>query len=984
MATAAAAQSSISGEVTDNTGGILPGVTVEATSPAMIEGTRVVFTDGSGRYSIVNLVPGSYDLTFSLGGFTTFVREGLVLTADFNSTVDAQMAVGNIEETVTGQSPVVDIQSTQRQQVMDREMMDSIPTGHTIYARAQLIPSVRMSQVDVGGTRAMQTTYIAAQGADDDQTSINVNGMSIMSMGSDGSHTGYYNEYGYSEVTFETTQAGAESSRGGIRVNMIPRAGGNTFNGSGYVGGMNSSWQANNFEGGPDDLPFYGATGVTTIDRIYDYNLSQGGPIIRDKLWFFGSYREWVTDQPIAGSFYKQGNPASGDGLPGEALDLTRPGIDDSIIRTGLLRLTWQINSSNKLQAHMDRGHKERFNQHSVGWEVETASRHWTYPILGNGQVMWTSTPSSRLLIEAGWSPSWNSRNFSYQDGIAAERGSPAWFANAAKEDRSTGDRWDACSFCEYWIYSRKPVATARVSYVTGSHAFKVGVEHTSGQVRETFDSNADLEQEYRNGVPDSIQAYNFPLFTRADLNYDMGIYAQDTWTLDRMTINAGVRFEWFNSQVTGTESPAGRFTPIRRFDDITDLPNWFDVSPRFGLAYDLFGDAKTALKFSINRYMDGQTTSFAAQYNPADNVASRLDWRDLNGDGIAMEGEFNPDLLPENFGERALSSPDPDIERQWNLLMSVGVDHELFPGTSVSAAYLRRTQHDIQGLRNNLLIDLNDYHAVTVVNPINGLPMTVYDFNSRALQSQVDNFDTNHSPATGDHPYAGVDVSDTFQSYEAGFNSRLPGGAVVFGGWTMDQRERLFCNSPSDPNTFRFCDQSGGLDRESGVNVDIPFRHTFKVSGTYPLPYEMRFSGSFQVYGGIPNPVNWNISRSTTYPSSSSALDRVLGTDQTNSCIGCEDLAGQRVIPGQNDSSITVRLDAPGERYKSAVKLLDLGFGKSVNVGGFRMEFLMDIFNLLNQNTIQFSNQTFGSSYGRPTTTMSSRYFQLGAQFNW
>ena len=895
------------------------------------------------------------------------------------------MSVGNIEETVTvtGESPVVDIQSTQRQQVMDREMMDTIPTGHTIYARAQLIPSVRMSQVDVGGTRAMQTTYIAAQGADDDQTSINVNGMSIMSMGSDGSHTGYYNEYGYSEVTFETTQSGAESARGGIRVNMIPKAGGNTFSGSGYAGGMNSSWQADNFGGGPDDLSFFGARNVTTLDRIYDFNFSTGGPIVQDKLWFFWSFRRWVTDQPIAGSFYKLGSPVSGDGLPSEAPDLGRPGIDDSVVQTGLLRLTWQINGSNKLQAHLDRGHKERFNQHSVGWEVETASRHWTYPILGNGQVMWTSTPSSRMLIEAGWAPSWNSRNFSYQDGIKAPRNSPAWFANAAKEDRSTGDRWDACSFCEYWIYSRKPVATARVSYVTGSHAFKVGLEHTSGQVRETFDSNADLEQEYRNGVPTSIQAYNYPLFTRADLNYDMGLYAQDTWTLDRMTINAGIRAEWFNAQVVGTESPAGRFTPARTFSDIPDLPNWFDVSPRFGLAYDLFGDAKTALKFSLNRYMDGQTTVFAARYNPADNVNARLNWSDTNGDGIAMEGEFDPSLLPTNFGERALSTPDPDIERQWNMLMSIGVDHELFPGTSVSAAYLRRTQHDIQGLRNNLLLGLDDYYAVNVINPINGLPIQVWDFNSRSLQSQVDNFDTNHAPATGDHPFAGESVSDTFQSYEASVNSRFPGGAVMFGGWTMDQRSRAFCNSPFDPNSFRFCNENG-LDVASGVNVDIPFRHTFKMSGTYPMPYGIRASASFQIYGGNENPVNWNIGRNTRYPSSSSALDRVLGTDQGAACIGCEELAGQRVIPGQNDSSITVRLDAPGTRYKTAIKLLDVGLGKSFEVGGTRIEFLMDIFNLLNQNTIQSANQTFGSSYGRPNVTMSARYIQIGTQVDW
>ena len=989
LATAAAAQSAISGEITDNTGGILPGVTVEATSPAMIEGSRVAVSDGQGRYLIVNLVPGTYAVSFTLPGFSTFLREDLVLPADFTATVDAQLSVGNIEEsvTVTGESPVVDVQNTVRRQVLDRETMDAIPTGHTIYARAQLLPSIRMSQVDVGGTRAMQTTYIQAQGADNDQTSININGMSIMSMNSDGSNTGYYNEYGYGEISIETTLSGADTSRGGVSVNMIPRAGGNAFSGSGYVGGMNSGWQSDNFD---QELADLGLSSVTSIDRIYDYNISQGGPILQDKLWFFSSYREWVTDQPIADSFYKAGSPISGDGVPSEGFDLNRPGIDDSLIRTGLVRLTWQINPTNKLQAHMDRGHKERFNQHSVGWEIETASRHWTYPILGNGQVMWTSTPSSRLLFEAGWSPSWNSRNFSYQEGIAELRNTPAWFAKAAKEDRSLGTRWDACPNCQYWIYSRKPVASATMSYVTGSHAFKVGLSHTSGSVRETFDSNADLEQEYRNGVADSVQVWNYPLFTHTALNYDLGLYAQDTWTVNRLTINAGIRAEWFNAQVVGTESPAGRFTPLRRFPDIEDLPNWFDVLPRFGIAYDLFGDAKTAIKFSANRYMDGQTDGFSRRYNPSDNVAVRLDWNDLNGDDIAQEGEFNPNLLPTNFGERSLNTPDPDIERAWNVMTSLGVDHELMPGVSVNGAWIRRTQHDIQawtsvfGTRrqtDNLLLGLDDFHPVTIVNPINGLPVTVYDLNNRSLQSQVDNLDQNATTPTGDHPHAGVAPEEAFNSFEAGFNARLPNGAVMFGGWTMDKTTKVFCNSPDDPNTFRFCNESG-LDRESGIDVSIPYRHTFKLSGNYPLPFDIRASGSIQVYHGRENPVIWNISRTARYPSDPAILARV---GVTGTCIGCEDLAGQRVITNQQDSSIPVRLDTPGTRYREAIKLLDLGFGKSFDFGGrLRMELLLDIFNVLNQNAIQFNTTTFGRGYGRPNTVMTGRYAQIGAEFDW
>ncbi len=246
-----AQQSAIAGLVTDNTSAVLPGVTVEASSPVLIERSRVGVTDGAGRYQITELRPGTYQVTFTLPGFTTVIREGLELPANFTATVNAELRVASIEETVTvtGASPVVDVQSTGRQQVMSRQIMDEIPSGGDIPARARMISAVRLSAVVVGSARSVQATYMSVYGANDQQTTLNINGLNTMSMEGDGGNQGYFNEQGYSEVSFETmSSAGAEASKGGVRVNMIPKEGGNIFSGDTYFGGTQENWQADNFD----------------------------------------------------------------------------------------------------------------------------------------------------------------------------------------------------------------------------------------------------------------------------------------------------------------------------------------------------------------------------------------------------------------------------------------------------------------------------------------------------------------------------------------------------------------------------------------------------------------------------------------------------------------------------------------------------------------------------------------------------------------
>src|SRR4249920_1151379 len=245
---AASAQSAISGIVRDTTGAVMPGVSVEASSPVLIEKVRGVVSDGEGRYSIVDLRPGTYTVVFTLQGFNAFRREGIELPANFTATINAELRVGALEEsvTVTGASPAVDVSSTQRTHVLSRDLLDSLPSARNYSGLAALMPGVRMSNTDVGGNQQMEQIYMRVHGSRQTDTTVQVDGMQLNSLMNDGQVQAYYSDAASAEMTYQTSGVGADVSAGGLRINMIPKEGGNRTSGSLFVGGTKESWQGDN------------------------------------------------------------------------------------------------------------------------------------------------------------------------------------------------------------------------------------------------------------------------------------------------------------------------------------------------------------------------------------------------------------------------------------------------------------------------------------------------------------------------------------------------------------------------------------------------------------------------------------------------------------------------------------------------------------------------------------------------------------------
>jgi hypothetical protein len=988
----ATAQSSFTGVVRDTSGAVMPGVTVEVASPVLIEGSRTDVTNENGQYRIVDLRPGTYTVTFSLAGFKQVRQEKVELRVDFVATLNATLEVGALEEaiTVTGASPTVDVSSNAKVEVMTAEILEQVPTGRTIQALAQLVSGVSLNVPDVGGSRAMQQTYMSTRGLTSANNIVTVDGLMVNGLDGDGAVQQYFNQNMMEEMSYQTSGAGADVSPGGVRMNIVPKDGGNRFSASFFGSWSDKAWQGDNLT---DDIQARGLRFGSGIDRIYDFNLAVGGPIKRDKVWFFTSGRMWSVNAPVADTFV----PPSGTnyrqavaGCRSGALQCDT-GIDDQSIESALLRLTWQITPKHKFAVYYDEINKARGHGMNAGDDPNTSSQIWTSPRYNSAAAKYTGTLSNQLLAEAGYSFNYEEYVITNQDGVNKTVFTPEWYAGASRRDQNVVA---LTSGLANWggRYPDRFNMMGALSYITGSHHIKGGVQFNWGPYVNTREANGDLQQVYAGTAaapftnPVSVTVYNTPLRYQEKLLGDLGIYLQDSWVMDRLTINTGIRWEYLKHEVAEQFSGVGRFVGERRFDAIP-MPTWKDFAPRLGVVYDLFGNGRTAVKASFNRYNESRTTQFATKYNPLALASQTLPWNDLNGDDIAQGErgctfgtagcEINFAGLPTNFGVRALNTVDPDFQRTYNLEYTGGIQHELFPRVSVAATYYRRQFYDLP-VTDNLLRTPADYREVQVVSPLDGSVFSAYTVATAAQLRAVQEFDTNAS-------------SDRKQIYNGGditFNARLPRGGTLFGGFTMERTLRVTCDEPDDPNFLRFCD-----DREN----DIPFLKQFKFAGTYPLKWGIQASLSFQSINGRPiggfsgtAAADRNRILGPGYGDVGSPIGtRWLITPTTRYAANCTGPCrpNELVIPGMTEGQILLPLVPPGQELLDRINQVDISLAKWFDIGGGRRAQLQaDLFNVANANPVLgWRSVNFGTAaYSQVSGILNPRVLRLGVQFKW
>ena len=945
--------SSIAGLVTDATGGVLPGVTVVASSPVLIEQSRTVFTDGEGRYNIIDLRPGTYVVTFSLVGFSTVQREGISLASGFAASINAEMTVGSLEETVTvsGESPVVDVQTTRAAQVLTREVMETVPSARGFASFIQLTPGIKVSNPafqDVGGNQNENAQSGAIWGGRSNEFKISFDGMhagNLLGAGGGRSRGIMLNMATVEESNLNLGGAGAEHEVAGVLVNLVPREGGNSFSGSFLTNYTNDSLQSDNLTQSVIDR---GLKSVNKIHRIFELNGTLGGPIVQDKVWFFVSWRYWGKDKKVGGLYWDKTH-GSGVYTP----DMNKPVVKDIINRDISGRFTWQASQKNKFNFyHTDENIDMQEVVDVIPTAPEAANRYVFYPDKFTG-MSWTNAASSRLLLEAGVQGVVHHYHVTRQ---------PMVQQHIAMQEMSTGFRYNAANgysrCCGGYGPSIVDHISARgaVSYVTGSHNFKAGINTRTGKYWAQTQINQDVFYQLRNGVPFRITQATAPRKENR-LKLTAGMYAQDQWTLDRLTLNMGVRFDYHNGYIPEQNNAATRFLGATSFGKVEGVPIWKDISPRLGAAYDVSGDGRTAIKGSIGRYVLGEALGFTGNLNPLNLMVTNVgrNWTDTNGDlhpdcdltDGAANGECGA-FFNNRFGtSRAGTAYADEITRgfgvrPYNWMMMAEIDHELVPNLSVHAGYIRRWYGNFR-VTDNVLVGPDDYSPYSFTAPsdprlpggggflVDGL----YDLNPDKF-GQVSNL------VTAASNYGDYTEMHNFLNFT--LNARFDNGALLSGGFDLGKSVEDKCFVVDSPEQLRHCK----ITKNWGDQVQ------FKMMGVYPLPLDFQISGNFQDLATVPTRARYRVYSAQAAPS-----------------------LGRNLTYGQARPD----LFAPYTEMLNRVRQLDFRLTKILRFDDVRFEAQFDLYNALNANpTLAFVN-SFGSAYLRPGAILDGRIIKFGAQ---
>src|SRR5687767_11783691 len=580
---AAHAQGSITGAVKDPSGAVLPGVTVEVASPALIEQSRTAVTDSNGNYRIVDLPPGTYSVTFTLTGFKTVRREGVLIQGTFSAPVSAEMQVGALEETIlVSGTPTVDVSNNTAQFVVDRDVLDAIPTPiRNTPSRALLLPGTQVTTFVLG-----QYT-MSVRGSASADTVIAVDGMRVNNLCGSGQYSGFYmNDAAIEEVTYTTGAESAEMPNGGLRINSTPKDGGNTFSGTFFAYGAGGGLQADNRTDAMKSGP--AAIAQQEIAYTWQVNPSFGGPVKRNKLWFYFTYKYEDFKNYVAGTTFADGSRAFRQSQGNYS---------------AVTRLTYQASSRDKIRFYLDRQFNgEDFNGFNT---LPTTTPEASTDAFGLGwvpQVKWTQTTTNKLLLEAGLSY--------YTQGYEQTCRPTVGPRDLAHLEQSNNRLSVSCgnTIPQYTSWTKSYSGGASASYITGSHALKAGMTTQWGTNSRTFSSNAQINTlVFNNGLlgapagatnpvpctslpcPLALLVTNGPATAEQKLNTDLGFFVQDTWNVNRLTLNVGGRYDIFNASIPAQSSLASTWIQARDFAEIPDVPDWKDWSVRLTGAYDVF-----------------------------------------------------------------------------------------------------------------------------------------------------------------------------------------------------------------------------------------------------------------------------------------------------------------------------------------------------------------------------------------------------------
>jgi hypothetical protein len=936
----ASSTGTINGKVTDSSGAVLPGVTVTASSPSMM-GLQTSVTTSDGMYRFPAVPPGTYTLTYELPGFNTLKREGIDIRLGFTGTVNVELAVASLQETVTvtGESPVIDTSSTRVQQNFKLEQLQSIPNGRDMWALLAVTPSVTMARIDVGGNRAGTQTGYTAYGFNG-QVRVLIEGINTTE-GTGGA--GFYFDYASLEEAFlGTSGQSAEMPNPGVQSQFIAKSGGNRFSGEYHLDWYNNRFVGENIPGAYlAPTAFNGTNGSNAIrqhsneiSKYYDYDINAGGPIKKDKIWWFGTYRE-------------QKNAVA---QPNFLFDKTF----DTKLWNPVAKGTYQLNQKNKFIGYYQWGQKIQPNRlpfatytyKSPEQTFAQDSGSWVY----KGE--WNGTVTDKLYVEARYgdfgyyfplitnSPD----NFFWHDtGLAISEG-------AHQKQQLDRDRkqWTAAS-------------TYFLDTGAGSHTIKIGGELLKEQSWEGFLSRrggtSNIEQIYNNGVSSQV-IFGIPtalhvgslkdndlgnLTARSALD-QIGLFLNDTWSIGRSTVTAGVRYDRYRGWLPEQRQLAGATGPIsvqaETFPAI-QVYAWNKLfAPRVGYVFDLSGDGKTVVKANYGFYWHNPGVGVGASGNP--NTASKsatYSWDDqktcpgcIKGDKRWQPGEEGALVSAAIKGAVQV---DPNIKAPYSHEASVWVERQLSNTMGARVGFVYKTEDDlIDTYQRDRGLSAYTVPFNFVDIGLDGIRNTADDRTISMLgfpNSQAANFPTTNWVMN-------LPQFGRYKTIEVSGNKRYGNkwSASLGGNYTWQHN---FPNGyPQNPNQ--------PFDEDRSI-------WSFKATASYDAPFQIRISPVLRHQSGL------NFARTLSISTPSGSGLSIAGT--------------------------TAYAEPSNANREDTITVFDTRIEKTLSLSSHvRLRGFLDVFNITNSHASETISRATGLSYLKPSAILAPRTARVGFRFMW
>jgi hypothetical protein len=1034
---AVAQSASLAGTVRDSSGSVLPGVTIEATSDALIERSRAAVSDGTGQWRIVDLRPGVYTVTFSLTGFSRVVREGVEVTGSGVTTVPAEMSVGNVQESITvrAETPVVDVQSVKREVVLQSNFVESLPATRNYSALLSSIPALNVGiGVSAETTPDMQLFY--ARGGQIDEGRVTVDGLTVAApFGGGGVSSVAYNVTDVTELQVQISGGLGESETGGPSLNIVPRSGGNTFSGTVFANQAGDWSRSDNID---DELRSVGIQRGPALLAAWDISGSIGGPIKRDRLWFYGTIRNFKTGSVVdraARENLNAGNPNAWTYQPNpsgkEVRDIEQRDIYSGRLTGQLGKHRWSFSQENQYRCDGSTrtpdgdGCRASTNEWTAlgtapgifGHDApEAHAGYFTNPYYVT-QATWNMPKTSRLLLEAGYSrlayrPVFGvapsdaimdlipiQRQFSLNDPVTNLPIHGATFTYRAIDNYDKG-----------WARSNSIKASA--AYVTGSHNTKIGYQGSIQLSDSTEFQNPNLLQ-YRVGQPTIVNGVVtrenpnrftiiLPEWQVAGRTVQHSLYLQDSWTRGRMTLQGALRYDhaysWSPSEGNGTTATSRWNAAPITFDRTVSVRGYNDITPRLGVAYDVFGTGKTALKFNLGKYLDAATNdSNYTVNNPANRLQRDMDrnWTDNDADmlidcdildfrpqGPTTTGHVDTCAAPTGnearFGnfQTGLTEVNPAVLGGWGVRaydwqVGFAVQQEVLPRVSVEVAYNRRWFGNFT-VTTNRAVAPGDWETWVATAPLDerlpgggGYQITEYEITPAASVRPAQNyvtFETDFGPARTNY-WHGVEVTA---------NARMRNGLTFQGGTSTGREVTDTCDTAMAYTRIVLNVTSFGPRNCNNVE---PFRTTFRGSAAYTVPK-----------------VDVLVSTIMRFSPSSSGISGLTAT-ATYSNVYVRDQGGLGHLPGnglENGNQTLNLLDNWQMLAERRHYQFDMRFAKVFRFGGRRADVGVDLYNIFNVNTPTVYDGSYdpppavrGGQWLNPTSIVNPRFARLNLTLN-